>query len=376
MYVTEPPTVVTALDLRTGRPLWRWERTLPADLQTIGFGKVNRGVAALGDMVYVGTLDAHLVALDARSGAVRWDAAVADYKSGHCITVAPLAIDGKSSPESAAAKPASADSSTPMMRKPENACGVSGPSPARRTRQRFLARRGFLENRRRITWVTGSYDADLKLIYWGVGNPGPDWNGDPRPGDNLYTCSLVALDAETGKLRWHFQFTPHDTHDWDATEIPVLLDAVVRRKAAQSGRHGQSQCLFLFARPRRPANSSGTPYAKQTWAKGIDDSGRPVVLPDTSRPKKAIWSGRACKAQPIGSARPTIRCAEQFYVSVREMSSYYYKGEAEYKPGTFFAGGGERALSGDDAWGAIRALDVATGKRNGNFVCSRLPGSA
>ena len=93
MYVTEPPTVVSALDVHTGRPLWRWERTLPKDLQTIGFGRVNRGVAALGDMLYVGTLDAHLVALDAKSGAVRWDAAVADYKTGHCITVAPLAID-------------------------------------------------------------------------------------------------------------------------------------------------------------------------------------------------------------------------------------------------------------------------------------------
>src|SRR5580704_4795077 len=95
MYVTEPPTVVTALDLRTGRPLWRWERPLPNDLQTIGFGRVNRGVAALGDMIYVGTLDAHIVALDAKSGAVRWDAEVADYKVGHCITLAPLAIDGK-----------------------------------------------------------------------------------------------------------------------------------------------------------------------------------------------------------------------------------------------------------------------------------------
>ena len=95
MYVTEPPAVVTALDLRTGRRLWRYQRTLPNDLQTIGFGRVNRGVAVLGDMVYVGTLDAHLVALDAKSGAVRWDAEVADYKTGHCITVAPLAIDGK-----------------------------------------------------------------------------------------------------------------------------------------------------------------------------------------------------------------------------------------------------------------------------------------
>lgn len=368
MYVTEPPTVVTALDLRTGRALWRWERALPNDLQTIGFGRVNRGVAVLGDMVYVGTLDAHIVALDAKSGAVRWDAEVGDYKAGYSITVAPLAIDGKI------------------------VTGISGGE---------AGIRGFIDaydakTGKRVwrfwtvpgtgepgndtwlavdtwktgggsTWVTGSYDADSKLIYWGVGNPGPDWNGDSRPGDNLYTCSLVALDADTGKLRWHFQFTPHDVHDWDATEVPVLLDTVVRGKPRKAVAMANRNAFYYLLDRLTGEFLIGVPYAKQTWAKGLDDSGRPVVLPNSSPSEEGtlVWPSLQGATNWFSPSYDPGR--KQFYVSVREMGSYYYKGEAEYKPGTFFAGGGERALNGDEAFGAIRALDASTGKQKWEF---------
>ncbi len=127
------------------------------------------------------------------------------------------------------------------------------------------------------TWLTGSYDPALKLLYWGTGNPAPDWNGESRKGDNLYTCSLVALDIDTGRLRWHFQFTPHDTHDWDANQIPVLVDRErggrSRALVATANRNGFYYLLdrasgeFLLAQP----------YAKQTWAKGIDSRGRPIL---------------------------------------------------------------------------------------------------
>jgi alcohol dehydrogenase (cytochrome c) len=374
MYITEPPTVVTALDLRTGRPLWRWERALPRDLQTIGFGRVNRGVAALGDMIYVGTLDAHLVALDAKSGAVRWDSEVADYKSGHCVTVAPLAIDGKIITGIAGGE-----------------AGIRGfidaydaktgkrlwrfwtiPGPGEPGFDSWKAADSW-KTGGGSTWATGSYDPVEKTVYWGVGNPGPDWNGDPRPGDNLYTCSLVALDAETGKLKWYFQFTPHDTHDWDATEIPVLLDTVIRGKprkvVAMANRNG-----FYYVLDRTSGEFlTGTAYAKQTWAKGLDDSGRPMVLPNTE-PSEAgtlVWPSLQGSTNWFSPSYDAGR--KQFYVAVREMSSIYYKGEAEYKPGTFFAGGGERALNGDDAWGAIRALDVATGARKWEFKLQSPP---
>lgn len=368
MYVTEPPTVVTALDLRTGRRLWRWERPLPNDLDTIGFGRVNRGAAVLGDTVYVGTLDAHLVALDAKSGAVRWDVEVADYKAGYCITGAPLAIDGKI------------------------VTGISGGEAGIRgfidaydakTGQRawrFWTIPGAGEKGNDTwaaadswktgggsTWVTGSYDPDAKLIYWGVGNPGPDWNGDPRPGDNLYTCSLVALDADTGEMRWHFQFTPHDVHDWDATEIPVLLDAAVRGKTRKVVAMANRNAFYYLLDRATGEFLLGVPYAKQTWAQGLDDRGRPMPLANTAPTVEGtlIWPSLQGATNWFSPSYDPGR--KQFYVSVREMGSYYYKGEAEYKPGTFFAGGGERALNGDEAFGAIRALDSATGKQKWEF---------
>jgi alcohol dehydrogenase (cytochrome c) len=368
MYVTEPPTVVTALDLRTGRPLWNWTRTLPKDLQTIGFGRVNRGVAALGDMLYVGTLDAHLVALDAKSGAVRWDAEVADYKTGHCITLAPLAIDGKII--------------TGISGGEAGIRGFIDAYDAKTGKRlwRFWTIPGEGEPGNETwhmkdswktgggsTWVTGSYDPELKLIYWGVGNPGPDWNGDPRPGDNLYTGALVALEAETGKLRWHFQYTPHDTHDWDATEIPVLLDAVVRGKPRKVVAMANRNAFYYLHDRETGEFLHGSVYAKQTWAKGLDDSGRPIVLPNTAPSVEGtlVWPSLQGATNWFSPSYDAGR--KQFYVAVREMGAYYYKGEAEYRPGAAFTGGGERALSGDDAFGAVRALDVATGKIKWEF---------
>lgn len=368
MYLTEPPTVVTALDLRTGRPLWSYERTLPKGLQTIGFGRVNRGVAVLGDMVYVGTLDAHIVALDAKSGAVRWDTEVADYKLGHCITNAPLAIDGKiitgiSGGEAGIRGFIDAyDAKTgKRLWRFWTIPGEGEPgNDTWHTKDSWKTGGG-------STWVTGSYDADLKLIYWGVGNPGPDWNGDPRPGDNLYTCSLVALDADTGKLRWYFQFTPHDTHDWDATEIPVLLDATIRGKPRKVVAMANRNAFYYLLDRTTGEFLSGTPYSKQTWATGLDDSGRPQVIPGSEPSEKGtmVWPSLQGATNWFSPSYDPGR--HQFYVSVREMGSIYFKGEAEYKPGTFFAGGGERALDGDDASGAIKALDVSTGKQKWAF---------
>ena len=368
MYITEPPTIVTALDLRTGRRLWTWERILPKDLQTIGFGRVNRGVAVLGDMLYVGTLDAHLVALDARSGAVRWDAEVADYKVGHCITVAPLAVDGKvivgiSGGETGIRGFLDAYDAKTGKRSWRT---WTIPAPGEPGNDTWHAADSW-KTGSGPTWVTGSYDPQLKLVYWGVGNPGPDWNGDPRPGDNLYTCSLLALDVETGKLRWYFQFTPHDVHDWDATEIPVLLDTVIRGKPRKVVAMANRNAFYYLLDRATGEFLLGTPYAKQTWAKGLDDSGRPVVLPNTTPTEEGnlVWPSLQGATNWFSPSYDAGR--KQFYVSVREMGSYYYKDDAEFQPGTFFAGGGERTLPADQSFGAIRALDVATGKQKWEF---------
>jgi alcohol dehydrogenase (cytochrome c) len=369
MYVTSAEIGVTALDLKTGRPLWNWSRPLPKDLRTIGFGRVNRGVAILDNTVYVGTLDAHLVALDARSGVVRWETVVADYKLGHCITVAPLAVNGKIITGIAGGE-----------------AGIRGfidaydaktgkrawrfwtiPGPGEPGHETWSANSDDWKSGGGSTWVTGSYDPELNLVYWGVGNPGPDWNGDVRPGDNLYACSLVALDADTGKLKWHFQFTPHDTHDWDATEIPVLMDATVRGQQRKVVAMANRNAFYYLLDRGTGEFLHGSEFSRQTWAKGLDDRGRPVVLPNTEPSTEGTLVHPSLQGATNWFSPSYSPVTKMFYVAVREMSAIYYKTDAEFKPGNWFGGGGEHSLAGDAAWGAIRALDANTGRQKWEF---------
>ena len=368
LYLSEPPnSTVVAVDARTGNPLWTWRRDLPADFRALGFPPTNRGVALLGDKVFVGTVDAWLFALDAATGAVRWSVEVADNRTGHSITAAPLALDGKV-----------------IVGISGGEAGIRGfldaydaetgarlwrfwtiPAPGEPGNDTWGG--SSWEHGAGATWLTGSYDPDLDLLYWGIGNPGPDWNGDVRPGDNLYTCSVVALEPATGKLRWHFQFTPHDVHDWDANQIQVLFDREIggrtRRLLATANRNAFYYLLdretgeFVLARE----------YAKQTWADGIAPDGRPMVRPGTEPSEEGtlVWpslQGATNWFSPSYSPKTGL-----FFVAVREMGAYYYKGEAEYEPGAYYTGGGERALDGDQAKGFIRALDASTGETRWDF---------
>ncbi len=367
MYLTEFRGHVVALDARSGRVLWRYHQTLPANLLTLGFAPTNRGVAVLDSTVFVGAPDARLIALDARSGAVRWIVQVGDNALGYAITGAPLAFGGVV------------------------VVGVSGAEAGiRGFLDAYDARTG--ERRWRFhtipapgepgnetwggdswktgggsTWLTGSYDPSLGLIYWGVGNPGPLWNGDSRPGDNLYTCSLIALDAESGALRWHFQYTPHDTHDWDAAQVPVLFDRVMngkpRQLVAMANRNG-----FYYVLDRRSGEFlSGTAYIRQDWAEGLDAKGRPILRPN-SEPTEA---GTATTPNLHGATNwlsPTFSPkAGLFYVAARQMGSRYYKYPVSYTPGRYFLGGGEAEFGGDSAQGAVKALDPLTGRERWSF---------
>jgi alcohol dehydrogenase (cytochrome c) len=367
MYLTEFRGHVVALDARTGRVLWRYQQTLPAELLTLGFGPTNRGVAVLDSSVYVGTADARLVALDARSGAVRWIVPVADNRAGYAITAAPLAfadlvVVGISGAEAGIRGFLDAyDAQTGQRRWRFYTIPAPGePGVESWGGDSWKTGGG-------STWVTGSYDPALGLIYWGVGNPGPDWNGDSRPGDNLYTCSLVALDATTGTLRWHFQFTPHDTHDWDATEIPVLFDGRFRGQprhfVAMANRNG-----FYYLLDRETGRFLlGEPYIRQEWADGLDSLGRPRLRPNIE-PTEAgnrltpNLHGGTNWYSPSYSPRAGL-----FYVAARQMGSRYYKYPASYTPGRYFMGGGEAEIGGDSAQGAVRALDPLTGKARWSF---------
>jgi alcohol dehydrogenase (cytochrome c) len=368
MYLTEPPSTVTALDVRSGRPLWSYTPDIPRDVIIIGSPPVNRGVALLDDSVYFGTVHGHLIALDAKSGIVRWDATVEDNKHGFYLTLAPLALDGKIIVGVSGAE-----------------TGIRGFVDAYDAKTGKLAWRTYTipapgepgsdtwgkgdgwKSGGGSTWLTGSFDPDLNLLYWATGNPAPDWNTENRPGDNLYTDSVLALDPSNGKIKWHFQFTPEDVHDWDANETLVLFDAQVggrmRKVIAQANRNG-----FYYVLDRATGEFlTGVPYAKQTWAEGLDAKGRPIRKKGIAPTNEGTLvfpniQGASNWFSPSYSPQTKL-----FYQAAREMGTVYYKGEAIYKAGTAFTGGGGRAVNGDDASGAIRALDATTGKMKWEF---------
>jgi alcohol dehydrogenase (cytochrome c) len=363
MYVTEPPNNVTALDPATGRVFWRYLRALPTDLRAC-CGSVNRGVAMLGERLYLGTLDAHLVALDARTGDVIWDVEIADYENGYASTGAPLAVKDMIVTGIAGGEYGirgfldAYDAETGARR--WRFYTIPGPGePGNETWSGDSWKTGGAP-----TWVTGAYDAESNLIVWGTGNPAPDWNGDSRLGDNLYSDSAIALDADTGELRWHFQFVPHDVHDWDAVQVPILVDAEwdgrPRKLVYWAHRGGFYYVLdrltgrFLF----------GTPFAKQTWAKGLDENGRPVRNPgiDPTEAGIVVWPS-AIGATNWFSPSYNPRTGH-FYLAVWESPGLYVKGEEEYRPGETFLGGEQESnLEKDPGYGVIRALDPKTGKK-------------
>jgi alcohol dehydrogenase (cytochrome c) len=366
MYLTGP-NWTAALDAQTGRTLWTWTRSIPTDFRSIGFGHSNRGAAILDDNLYVATLDCYLVALDRKSGIQRWATKIADYKTGYSMTMAPLAIRGKvvvgvSGGEAGirgfvdAYDAKKGNQSWRFWTVP----GPGEPGHDSWTGDSWKTGGG-------PTWVTGSYDPELNLVYWGVGNPGPDWNGDQRTGDNLYTCSLVALDGGSGRLRWYFQFTPHDTHDWDSAHVPVLLDFPVRTRPRKlvviANRNG-----FYYVLDRTTGEFlAGRAYAKQTWARGLDDKGHPILQPSSEPTAKGllVWpnaNGATVWFSPSYSTQTHL-----FYVAAREVGATYFKRDVAYKKGAMYAGGGEQELSPDDTWGAIRALDPGTGEMRWEF---------
>jgi alcohol dehydrogenase (cytochrome c) len=361
MYLTEPASNVTALDTRTGRPLWKYQRTVPKDVR-VCCGQVNRGVATLDEQVFVGTVDAHLVALDARTGAVHWDTAVADYKTGHAITVAPLAVKDRVIVGIAGGE-----------------YGVRGFIDAYEARTGKRAWRFWTIPRpgepghetwagdswktgSATTWVTGSYDPELNLVYWGTGNPGPDWNEESRAGDNLYTDCIVALDPDTGTLKWYFQFTPHDMHDWDSTEIPVLASATIGGQERKVVLFANRNAFYYVLDRATGEYLHGNAYAYQTWAKGLDEHGRPVRVPNMGPTEEGVKvypeaAGASNWYSPSFSPKTGL-----LYVAVREKGGIYYKGEAEYKPGWMFNGGGLRDIPGEKGYGVIRAMMPASGE--------------
>jgi alcohol dehydrogenase (cytochrome c) len=268
IYVTTPDNI-WALDARSARQLWRY--TYPTNQ---GFHIGHRGAAVYKHSVYLTTPDAHLVALDANTGKVKWNVEVADAKRGFWSTNAPLVVRnhilvGVSGDFDNL--PGTLKSFDPETGKPQWTF-YSTPPPGTPNSKSGGATGGQM-------WMTGTYDPELNLVYVGTGNPTPVLNGPVRPGDNPWTCSIVAINPDTGTLAWGFQASPHDTHDWDAAEVPVLVDGdfngAPRKMVVQASRNG-----YFFVLDRTNGKSLlTTPFAAVNWAKGIDSEGRPIPNP-------------------------------------------------------------------------------------------------
>ena len=363
MYVTESRDGVVALDAKTGEVIWTFRRPVPDGL-SLCCGAPNRGVAILGKTVYVATIDAYLVALDANTGKQRWTTKVADYGDGYSMTGAPLALGDRV------------------------VVGVAGG---------IFGSRGFLaafnaEDGRQLwkfntvpgpgemghetwigdswktggapTWTVGSYDAEQDLVFWGTGNPAPVFHGEARRGDNLFSNSVIAIEAKSGRLRWHYQFTPGDEHDWDSAQQPILADIEwhgnKRSVVLWANRNAFFYALdrksgeFLFARP----------FVKQTWNEGFDAKGRPRVAA-SARPSASgslVWPATmsATNWWP-----PSYDRARQlvFVPSSDAAGIYFQADEVKFKRGERFDGGAATFYSPNQpATAYVKAIDAQTGE--------------
>ncbi len=363
MYITVPPGDVYALDAATGARLWRYSRRLPPKLIAC-CGLVNRGLAIAGDRLFMATLDAYTIALDRKTGRLLWETELIDYSLGYSGTHAPLVVKDMV-----------------MVGTAGGEYGIRGFIDAfdietGERRWRFYTVPGPGEfghdtwagdswkTGGASVWITPSYDPKLDMVYWGIGNPGPDWNGDVRLGDNLYSDSVVALEADTGKRKWHFQFTPHDVHDWDATQVMVLLDSEyrgeVRRLLVTANRNG-----FLYLLDRATGEFlKATQFVKQTWAVGISEEGRPIRRPGMEPSAEGVEVFPAVAGGTNWMSPAYNPDTGLLYVSCREGSAMYYKGETEYRPGTRYWGSmfiNEPTMH--NWFGAVRAFDPVSGER-------------
>ena len=361
MYFTDAPATVVAVKASTGQVLWTRTHGTPPDAKPC-CGTISRGLAMLGNQLFLGTVDSHLVAIDAGSGKVNWDRTIADYQQDVTITSAPLVVNDLVIVGTSGGDYAS--------RNFIGAFHVSDGSPAWRfetipptgaagheTWEGDSWKQGGA-----APWVTGSFDPASNTVYWGVGNPAPVYNGEVRKGDNLYSDSVVALNAATGTLRWHFQFTPHDTHDWDSAQVPVLVPDPMtpgRQRLAWPNRNG----FFYSLDAGNGKFLGGQPFVRQNWADGLDANGRPRVISGTDPSAKGtrVWPSDNGASNWWPSSYD--RDLKQLYVPVLDSSGIYVR-ERPLKPqkGTMFGGGFTLTPPGEKEVAYVRAIDPVTGE--------------
>ncbi len=350
-----------ALDAETGKQLWHRTRPLSEGLIDDASGHINRGVAVLGTRVYMETDNAHLLCVDARSGDVIWDVAYATGNKNYGATSAPLIVKDKvivgtsGGDDGVRGFVAAFDATTGK----EAWRFWTIPAPGEKGSESWPG--DTWKHGGGTTWMPGTYDPELNTIFWGTGNPSPDFDGSVRPGDDLYTCSLLALDPDTGKLKWHFQFSPHDLYDYDAVQTPVLVNATFkgqpRKLVITANRNG-----FLYILDRTNGKYL---YSKQfikimNWAKRIDENGRPISLGLIPNEKGVT----VCPSYGGGTNwySPSYNEATHmfYFRSLEACSSFVAKPEPFQEGQGYYATGAETPKEGSPDTGYLNAFDLNT----------------
>lgn len=362
MYVTYVNEAY-ALDARSGREVWHYRRPRSQGLAGDAASGINRGVALLGDRVFMVSDNAHLFAVHRYTGQILWDVEMADSRQNYGSTSAPLVVN-----DLVIAGVSGGDEGVRGFLDAYKASTGERvwrfwtiPAPGEPGSETWSGRA--IEHGCGATWLTGTYDPEAKLLYWPTGNPCPDYNGDERKGDNLYTASVLALDPAAGKLKWYYQFTPHDVHDWDATETPVLVDARFggqdRKLLLQGNRNG-----FFYVLDRLTGRLLlAKPFVRRiTWASGIGPDGRPELLPGN---EPTVEGQLVCPAVagaanwPSNAYNPTTGL---FYMFAEESCNIYTKNDQWWEAGKSFYGGGTRRAPGESDGKFLKAIDIQTGR--------------
>jgi alcohol dehydrogenase (cytochrome c) len=370
MYITGPSNTAWALDALTGHPIWSYRTAPPARLD-LCCGPVNRGFAMKDNKLFKVDLQGTLLAMDPQSGAVLWQATLDDYKKGYSATAAPLIVKNLVVTGMAGAEFGTRgfidayDSNTGKRVWRFYTVAAEGERGGDSWAGDSWKRGGG------STWVTGTYDPELNLIYWGTGNPGPDLNGESRKGDNLYTCSIVAIDADTGKLKWYYQFTPHDLHDWDAISDPIPMDLTLNgrtvKAVVQANRNG-----FFYALDRATGKLLVTKaYTKVTWADSIGPDGRPVLI---SGQDPSEEGNRTCPGMGGGhnwQATAYNPHTGLYYFTTSDRCMLFYKTDQTFIEGQWY----QASTVGRDEPGSgrILALDPKTGNTTWQFEMVSTP---
>ncbi len=361
MYVTGGNECY-ALDAGNGRVLWHFKRPLTKGVVGGGAVGLNRGAAWKGNRIFMVTDTAHLLALNRYTGRVEWDTEMADWHQNYNATSAPLVagdlvVSGSAGGEQGA-RGFLAAFSIADGKEAWRFWTVPGAGEPGAETWKGKAR----EHGGAVAWFTGSYDGQLDTLYWQTGNPDPEYNGAEREGDNLYSDSVLALEAKTGKLKWYYQFTPHDLHDWDASEPLVLVDTAwhgrERQLLLQANRNG---FFYVFDRTNGELLLTKQFVHKMNWAKEIGPDRRPVLLPLP----KAPGGTRVCPSQDGATnwySTSFLPATGLYYLQSLEKCSIYSQGPAEWEAGQNYLGGSLRPVPGEVPQKILRAIDIQSGK--------------